>query len=52
MLSKEEIRNGYQKVFGYSINQEEIEKMFEAVDIDSSGYIDYSEFVVATMNEK
>ena len=34
------------------MNQEQIEKMFEAVDIDNSGYIDYSEFVVATMNEK
>lgn len=26
--------------------------MFSAVDIDGSGYIDYSEFVVASMNEK
>ena len=30
----------------------EIEKMFESVDIDRSGFIDYSEFVVASMNEK
>ncbi len=30
----------------------EIEKMFESVDIDQSGFIDYSEFVVAAMNEK
>ena len=26
--------------------------MFEAVDTDQSGYIDYTEFVVAAMNEK
>lgn len=52
MLSKEEIKDGYEKVFGQSINQEQIEKMFEAVDIDNSGFIDYSEFVVATMSEK
>ena len=26
--------------------------MFESVDIDKSGFIDYSEFVVAAMNEK
>lgn len=52
MLSKEEIKNGYEKVFGYSINEEQITAMFKAVDLDGSGYLDYSEFVVATMNEK
>ena len=26
--------------------------MFDSVDIDKSGYIDYSEFVIAAMNEK
>jgi calcium-dependent protein kinase len=26
--------------------------MFDSVDIDRSGYIDYSEFVIACMNEK
>jgi calcium-dependent protein kinase len=26
--------------------------MFDAVDIDRSGFIDYSEFVIACMNEK
>lgn len=52
MLSQDEIKNGYEKIFGQSINQEQIESMFKAVDIDDSGFIDYSEFVVATMNEK
>ena len=52
MLSKEEIKNGYEKVFGYSINEEQINAMFQEVDLDGSGYLDYSEFVVATMNEK
>ena len=26
--------------------------MFDSVDIDHSGFIDYSEFVIASMNEK
>merc|ERR1740115_327631 len=51
-LSKEEIQNGYHKFFGRSLNDEEIDEMFDKVDADGSGEIDYSEFVVATMNEK
>lgn len=52
MLSKEEIKNGYEKIFGQNMNDEQVDDIFKAVDIDNSGYIDYSEFVVATMNEK
>jgi calcium-dependent protein kinase len=51
-LSKEEILDGYDQFFGKNMDKTEIEKMFEAVDIDQSGFIDYSEFVVAAMNEK
>lgn len=48
VLSKEEIQEGFEKNFGQSINQEQIDKMFEAVDLDNSGFIDCSEFVLAT----
>ena len=51
-LSKEEIQNGYHKFFGRSLNDEDVDEMFAKVDADGSGEIDYSEFVVATMNEK
>ena len=51
-LSKEEILEGYDVFFGKNLDKVDIEKMFDAVDIDRSGYIDYSEFVIATMNEK
>ena len=51
-LSKEEILEGYDLFFGKNMDKGDIEKMFDAVDIDRSGYIDYSEFVVAAMNEK
>ena len=43
---------GYDQFFGKNLDKKDIEKMFDAVDIDKSGYIDYSEFVVASMNEK
>lgn len=44
--------DGYDQFFGKNMDKNEIEKMFDAVDIDKSGFIDYSEFVVASMNEK
>ena len=51
-LSKEEILDGHDKFFGKTMDKDDIEKMFDAVDYDKSGFIDYSEFVVAAMNEK
>ena len=51
MLSKQEILDGYEEVFGVSVNEEEVNKMFTEIDIDGNGTIDYTEFVMATMNE-
>jgi len=34
------------------MSDEEVDEMFSKVDVDESGAIDYSEFVVASMNEK
>lgn len=34
------------------MSKEDVEKMFDSVDLDGSGFIDYSEFVIASMNEK
>ena len=51
-LSKEEIFEGYDHFFGKGMDKESLEKLFDAVDLDRSGFIDYSEFVIASMNEK
>lgn len=51
-LSKDEIKDGYINHFGRLISDKEIDAMFDAVDTDQSGYIDYTEFVVASANEK
>lgn len=34
------------------ISDEDVLKMFRSVDCDNSGYIDYTEFVIAAMNEQ
>ena len=52
MLSKEEIKEGYEEHFGQAIDDDEIDKIFDAIDTDRSGAIDYSEFLMATMNEQ
>lgn len=52
MLSLEEVLLGYDKFFGKAKDQEDIIKMFKSVDTDNSGFIDYTEFVIASMDEK
>lgn len=51
-LSKEEIIQGYEEYYGTQPKLDEIDKLFESVDSDGSGTIDYTEFVIATLNEK
>jgi calcium-dependent protein kinase len=52
VLTKEEIKNGYAEYFGRTLGDNEVDEMFKNVDVDGNGSIDYSEFIVATMNEK
>jgi calcium-dependent protein kinase len=51
-LQKAEIKQGYAEFFGRQLTDDEIDEMFAKVDADGSGEIEYSEFVVATLNEK
>lgn len=51
-LSRQEIMDGYEEHFNRVLDEDQLEKLFSSVDIDNSGFIDYSEFIMATMNEK
>lgn len=51
-LQKDEIKKGYAEFFGRQLTDQEVDEMFAKVDADGSGEIEYSEFVVATLNEK
>jgi calcium-dependent protein kinase len=50
-LSKDELYDGCIKAFGKKMTKEQIEAIFEKVDLDLSGSIDYNEFLLATINE-
>jgi calcium-dependent protein kinase len=51
-INTEELRVGCQRVFGISLPPTEIQQILKAVDTDNNGYIDYSEFIMATMNRE
>lgn len=48
-LDKEEIMAGYESQ-GRIISMEEIDEIFARIDIDQSGFIDYNEFIAASMD--
>lgn len=42
---------GYKKLYG-DFAEEEVDKIMKVADIDGSGEIDYSEWLMATVNKK
>ena len=51
-LSKEELMEAYQISMGYEAALEEVENIMQQVDINNSGYIDYSEFLMASSRKE
>ncbi|OMJ87595.1 hypothetical protein SteCoe_10688 [Stentor coeruleus] len=51
-IDEQELKQYCKKIFGNSLNEEEIHSIMIRVDTDNSGYIDYSEFLAAAMDKK
>lgn len=51
-MSREELIEGYTKLFGEEVEdiEAEVDRIMREVDTDHSGEIDYTEFIIATMN--
>lgn len=53
MINKNELVNGFSKVFKENPNiQNEVETIFQNVDVDRNGYIEYHEFIGAVIDKK
>lgn len=52
-ISKEEIRQGYEKISQTSyLSEEELNQLIDQIDIDKSGTINYQEFLMASVNKQ
>ena len=49
-LQYEELLAGYENYYGKDMAKDEVDRIFELVDVDHSNEIDFSEFVTATAN--
>jgi calcium-dependent protein kinase len=51
-LSKDELLLGFTDIMGATAAEEEVDRIMNLVDTDQNGWIDYSEFVMATLDKK
>ena len=51
-LSTEELLNGFKEIMGEVAAEAEVDRIMKMVDTDNNKCIDYSEFVMATLNKK
>lgn len=52
VLTKEELVQGYASVYGQDLSEEEVLAIFKKMDMNNDGKIEYSEFIVAALDEK
>lgn len=51
-LSKDELETGLLNYYGTKLTQDELLETFKKCDSDGNGFIDYSEFVLAAMDQR
>ena len=51
-LSRDELLDGYRRVYGYNFNEEEVNALLEMADTDGSGEIDYSEWLMTAVSRE
>jgi calcium-dependent protein kinase len=51
-LSKEELMNGWQDVYGSAVSEQEIDSIMSAADADQSGNIKFDEFIAAAGSQR
>lgn len=50
-LSRDELIIGYQEILG-DLAEDEVDRILSIVDVDGSGQIEYSEWIVATSDKR
>lgn len=50
-LSKDDIKSGYLRFFNKALSDDDTDRLFERINASETGYIDYSEFVIAAMQK-
>lgn len=51
-LTKEEIERGFKSAKFHQLNEKEMQRLMDIIDMDCNGYIEYQEFIAATYDKK
>jgi calcium-dependent protein kinase len=51
-LTVDELLQGYSEIMGKKEAEIEVKRIFDTLDVNRTGYIDFTEFLLATVNHK
>ena len=52
IINKKELLEGLKKKYNSDVKEEDIDQIFKNIDLNNNGYIDYEEFVAASVNKR